>query len=684
MPEILQNKTIAFTRNELIDGGVMTIHDYHANINRGKMVRINRACKGTEALIAYDENMHKDIKAKIVKIFGQNITEIAKQNPLKKYLIKDIAAEDFFAEHKYEGTDKHIKKEKQIIYAANAVAYNAISNFLNDRKTYRKVRGGTGVGKSTWPDIIAALKAYAPEWGWKLPYSERNLRQNIADYKDQGYIALISGKDTNSNAVAVKETEQQATLRQLLRHPNNLNDEQVLIMYNEIASRLDWRKISAGTIANRRVEWNLTIISARRGAQYFNNNVAMQHKRSAPGYPLKFWTMDGWDAELLYQKQTINANGHSVTTYHNRPTVIQVMDAFTNYIIGYAIGTHETPALIKEALKNALLHTKEIFGCMYRPNQLQTDNYQIKNLTPLYEAVSPRFTPAAVKNAKAKPIEPHFAKFNTKYFQYAHNWSGHNVTASPHNQPNEEYRDKVKHNFPDEAGCHQQIIDAIETDRQSKLQLFKEKFAELPTEYKLPWSTAQYLYNIGDTTGFTNKLQGSGLTLTINKTPVVFDCFDADFREYAHLDWVVKYDLNDMSTALAHSIDGTHRFLLTQKYIQPMALVDRTEGDSTQLALTNNYNKQLKEKVLNQMATDGDAVAALFNQYPQLDDTLAKMRISDSLGQHKDNKNNQRIQQAATKTIAKQERKQVAAATAEKQMAYNEYIDGKINIEDYL
>ena len=96
MPEILQNKTIAFTRNELIDGGVMTIHDYHANINRGKMVRINRACKGTEALIAYDENMHKDIKAKIVKIFGQNITEIAKQNPLKKYLIKDIAAEDFF------------------------------------------------------------------------------------------------------------------------------------------------------------------------------------------------------------------------------------------------------------------------------------------------------------------------------------------------------------------------------------------------------------------------------------------------------------------------------------------------------------------------------------------------------------------------------------------------------------
>ena len=149
MPEILQNKTIAFTRNELIDGGVMTIHDYHANINRGKMVRINRACKGTEALIAYDENMHKDIKAKIVKIFGQNITEIAKQNPLKKYLIKDIAAEDFFSEHKYEGSDKHIKKEKQIIYAANAVAYNAISNFLNDRKTYRKVRGGTGVGKST-------------------------------------------------------------------------------------------------------------------------------------------------------------------------------------------------------------------------------------------------------------------------------------------------------------------------------------------------------------------------------------------------------------------------------------------------------------------------------------------------------------------------------------------------------
>ena len=64
------------------------------------------------------------------------------------------------------------------------------------------------------------------------------------------------------------------------------------------------------------------------------------------------------------------------TTYHNRKTIVVVLDACGKYPIGYAVGDHESPALIREALRNAIRHARELFGARYKPLQLQSDNYQ--------------------------------------------------------------------------------------------------------------------------------------------------------------------------------------------------------------------------------------------------------------------------------------------------------------------
>ena len=53
--------------------------------------------------------------------------------------------------------------------------------------------------------------------------------------------------------------------------------------------------------------------------------------------------------ELYYQKTGKNSEGHNVTTYANRLTMVVVLDPFNNYPVGYAIGTHETPGLILHA-----------------------------------------------------------------------------------------------------------------------------------------------------------------------------------------------------------------------------------------------------------------------------------------------------------------------------------------------
>jgi hypothetical protein len=41
------------------------------------------------------------------------------------------------------------------------------------------------------------------------------------------------------------------------------------------------------------------------------------------------------------------------------------MDPVVNYPVGCAVGTHETPELIRKALQNAVNHTNELFGKRY-------------------------------------------------------------------------------------------------------------------------------------------------------------------------------------------------------------------------------------------------------------------------------------------------------------------------------
>ncbi|OAV71688.1 hypothetical protein Barb6_01361 [Bacteroidales bacterium Barb6] len=186
----------------------------------------------------------------------------------------------------------------------------------------------------------------------------------------------------------------------------------------------------------------------------------MQVKRSGPTSPLYFRTSDGWDTELLYAEKKTNRNGHSVTTYHNRPTVV-VLDPFNHYIVGYAIGTNESTVLIRQAYRNAMEHVQKLFGGYYKPWQIQSDNYQKKNLTPFYQSCTEYYTPAAVGNAKAKVIEPFFHRWNDECFRIFCNSSGYGVKSQKFLQPSEDFIERNKAHFPNWNGVVGQIENAI-------------------------------------------------------------------------------------------------------------------------------------------------------------------------------------------------------------------------------
>lgn len=593
-------------------------------------------------------------KADIEAVYG---APVQVYHPLQTHFEIDVVARKYYDEQFRFEDGTELKDEQKAQYTLNASVLRAALLLLKTRENEwsRKGRSPRGAINTVVSDVKlfnSYLKLQGTGLTHTLPENDRKLRDKILAYAKAAnpYLLLVDGRARNLNAAKVKAPEQENLLEELIGKHTGLDNVQICFMYNAIAQKLGWKTISPGTVANRRAESSLYTYSRTRGEGKFRDRKAMLVKRTAPTKPLYYWTLDGWDAELLYQKTEANDKGHNVTTYHNRLCIVIVLDPCNKikYPVGYAIGTHETPELITQALRNAVNHTKELFGERYMPLQLQSDRYGNGALTPVYEAMSLKYTPARAKNAKAKVIEPYFNHINTKYCKLFDNWSGHGITSNPESQPNQDYLNKIRKQFPDEQGCIEQLERIIHWERNTKREAYLQAWNNTPAEDKHTLSTETYLKYFGETTGYTNKLQHTGLAPTINGVQVFFESFDLRLRECAHFDWLVKYDPMDLSQALAVNVKrkadkieiiGSHSILLERQHEQPMALRDREEGDAEALSRINQFNKQLEQKVIERAAESRAVVEELFTRNPELNDTLAKMVLVDSNGQHKNQRN---------------------------------------------
>lgn len=595
------------------------------------------------ALIAFD-SLCAEWKHMLHLEFKDPEQEVKKSFFASRY-VTDAKAWEFFENYRY-GDDNNKKLPPEVIelYVDNASVLNTCIKVKAERKNYARAIGG--VKLDIWKSLSNDVNGFT-EVEHDLPTTPGSLRYKLSQYVKNEYESLISKHYGNQRAAKVASEDQSVVIEELLNKHQNLNNEQIANLYNLTAKIMRWKPISSATVANERKKRELYTYAGRRGTTNFMHNIEMQVKRKGPSAPLFYWTLDGWDAELMYQKTTINKNGHKVTSYHHRLVAVVVLDPYNYYPVGYAIGDSESPALIREAVRNAINHTRELFGTRYKPQQLQSDRYQIKNLRPFFEQNTKHFTPAKVKNSKSKVIEQYFDKLNEKHFQakLLPNWSGHNVNSLKSNQPNADYLDKIKHQFPDRAGCFAQIKQAIECERREKRAAFIAAFINLADEDKIVLTTESYLRQYGVHTGFTNRLTGNGVTPTIEGEIYYYDSFDINFRKHRSENWLLLHDPDDMNEVLAvnaNSRDGrleevldTVGFMLTLKHIQPMALRDRSEGDSGELAKVAHFNKELRETVKDRHAERHEVLTELFSRNPELE-MVQKMVLPNSVGQHKD------------------------------------------------
>lgn len=643
------NGTICISHAELT-GRIITTANLNALVRKNQVKQMRKGGNGRTALYAV-ESLPLKWRTEVYKRYP-DLQEQADSREFIDTVEPDGKALSFYQDYKLSD-GRNLPDDKVLEYASNAAIMNAFRRRWEAHVSKRQRSGKrTTLAKEFWSRAAAALPRLADHFPHSLPGSPRRLQMKFAEYVSSGYECFISGKFLNGNAGKVLTDEQTGYLATLISNPNNVQDTVVAKFYNAKARMLGWKEITAAAVGVWREKLQLEAAAGRLGVTSFRANKTMQVKRSRPTAPFLMCSLDGWTVELLYQKTRTDKKGHNVTTYTNRLTIVVVLDPCVDYPMGYAVGDHECPELIKAALRNAAIHSREITGEMLRYNQVQSDRYAIKSMTELYAVLGDKVIPAQAHNAKAKPVEPYFNHLNTTYCQLCPNWSGFGVTTNPKRQPNSEALNKRRHSFPDEAGLRAQIDEMMRLERQQKIGKLMEKLANLKPEHRLPMSREMYLLNFGVETGFKNVLEGCGLRPTILGMKRDYDCFDLTFRDHASERWTVKYDPDDLHEVLAVSEDGTRRYMLEEKYVQPMALADRKPGDAEQLQRVHDYNKALEAETGRRLADHFEDARRVIERAAELPihGTPAlgaciedRLLLTDSRGQHKDNRSRKRL-----------------------------------------
>lgn len=679
MAEIFNNRVCVFA-NEIIslntkrkigsENGFLSEGTFSTMRNRKQILIVRRSTPGSSALVDF-ETMRPDIKNKYVQLYGDPRAEIAvktQKSALEEAIVYSNAAYKFFSVKYQYDNGKKLPPEKIDEYTLHVRIMDALLMLRDSRKMASVGGGGTRI--NIWERLCKMsndlLSLKDPNgrslFPHKLPQNWKSLKRKCEKYEEargigeeEGFHSVIHKSYGNKFASLVKDEESEAIMHKLISLHNNLNSIQIMEEYNKIAEVLDKPLISSPvTVDNYKKKMELTTMQGRKGKKAIANTRKMQIHREAPTQALTYWTLDGWTAELLYQKKVPAGKGadgqrYMKTTYTNRKTIVYVMDACCKYPVGYAIGDNESPELIREALRNAVRHTKELFGKRYKPLQLQSDNYAKKTLTPFYQAMTKYYTPAAVGNAKAKIIEPHFHYLNVQYCQKQANWSGFGITSRTENQPNVEALNEHRKLVPDETTCINQIEAIVAQERAKHLEGFMAAWERTEEARKLPFSDEEYLLLMGETTGRTNHINGDGLRLEMHGERINYDTFDMSLRDHYNEDWIVRYDPDDMGQVLisnavrkglkdAGKEIGTFRYIMQRCMKAPMALVDQKPEHFEYRNKVGQFNEGLQQHINDKVASVDGHIKNLQQRIPELinNTLLDRYLLTDSKGQHKD------------------------------------------------
>jgi hypothetical protein len=534
-------------------------------------------------LVQFDA-LKPEYKLQIMQRYNTaDLYQYHRDNGFKAHLKPDGQAYLFFSRYTYDG-GKFLMSGYVDAYMVAAQVMNAL---VNDKK------------------LLDDAVAYINQNNIKLPREKRPLQAKLRLYKEEGYQCIVSKKFGNKCAEKAKDM---ALLTQLAGRPNNYDHALIAYDYNRLAVANGLPALSE-TRVHQLVNSSTIkakITGKRHGNNAWRNDFDLIVSRKRPSAPLLMTVHDGFDWELYYQKRIKDSKGNMVTRHHFRKNVVVVVDAFNDYPLGFAIGDSETGDLIKLALKNATQHVYELTGGYYLQHEIKCDNFA-KGSQEFFSRIATHVSPSKVGNARDKVVESWFKRFNDKYTIRHANYSGKNADALKKSQPNRDFLDKHKSQFPDEQGVCEQIIADINQQRADKLAAWMEGWNNCPDNLKRSITRAEYLelFATGET---KRELTNLGLQIQVRGDKYLYMLLESDFVNSIGVQLTVKYDPTDMDTVLAIDEVNRKKWLVAMKEMMPMARMDQREGDRTALNKYLEFKDAREKEIIEANAADMEQI----------------------------------------------------------------------------
>jgi hypothetical protein len=554
------------------------------------------------------ESLHPKKKELVVKHFGNPYDHYSK-DPIRKMVIKDVKAEDFFFNYRY-GNNSALP-EKIIERYTTAVSWlNMLITAQDDFRTIKKTLCITAA--KFWLDVCELIEKDSID----IPSAYARLLKKIKSYRDNGYAEIVHKHYGNKNAAKIDNEVKQALLLTLIAIPNS-DDVLTANRFNQWAIQNNEEQITSRTVTNWKLENKAFISSDKYGVKETYNEFGKHIPRRRPSAPLLLVEHDDNELDLYFQKvrkikvkdrKTGKEKTVTETYYFERFVIAVVIDAYNDYPLGWAYAETYTKDLIRFAYLDAVHHIKDLTGSWHLPHQIRCDHFgldaQLTNdLAQFYKSLA-TFTPATVKVARGKYIERSFGKqWHQALGQYK-NYAGNNLTSKTHVP--QDFIEANKRNYPSVEQAPSQIAHFINILRHlinektglSRQEQWLKAFAESEKSKQYAITEEVMLSKLGSSHAYSNKITNRGITPAINGIERIYE-----IPEHLYLNTIGKtvqvvYDPMDYSRILVTDNDGL-RFIAREIELMPSAIADFEPGDRKRL------NDRLEQKVrFNQTISD--------------------------------------------------------------------------------
>lgn len=596
---IYLNGVLCLEYDELVPV-IMTCDSYRHHKESKNLTTHGSGGNGRKVYIEF-ETLPEKFKTAVKNHYGCPYTYTSRQ-PILQALEVDAEAEAFYLNYTLPNGDKlpssnySIDSKPQINYVQR---YTEAANWLNmlirltQDKATLKQELNISMSKF-WESAIELIKLKQV----CLPKSYKRIKEKIKGYQTEGYEYLIeTHKFGNSYSKKIVGDVAEALLKELLTLRNKHADTTIAKEYNKWAIENQLKTITPEAVGYWRKKWRNELILEREGMGKTYTTLSKQGRRKRPTAPLLLVNSDDNVLDIYFR-----APGNDWF----RPVVYVVMDAYNDYILGYAVGSTVTKELIKEAYRNANRHVMKLTGASYCWQQLQTDRWGIsgKNTTDLEQfynsmAIS---TPAGLKNSQTKYIERSFGAVWHEVLKkcFPGNYSGHNVNAKQKLNP-----DTLKPAyFPSVTQSEQQVAQFIEAMRQTKRtdcdltrqQEWLNAFNTSDKSQKRLLSEEQRLQIFGKPHTHLNRIEAKGLTPTLLGKERLYELSQDILFKHVGKQVQVIYDEADLNTVLVTDGKGL-RFLAHEYKLLPSAIADYEAGDGERIQNLLNEKKTLLPQI---------------------------------------------------------------------------------------